>query len=69
MKAVRAATTHLLREISVLHWLQPDFLELNGVPLSASDEECVLLTLAVVAGHNSETETADWIRKRVVKVV
>lgn len=45
------------------------FLELNGLSLSASDQECVLVTLAVAAGQHSESETADWIRKRVVKVV
>jgi death-on-curing protein len=43
------------------------FLELNGFSLNASDEDCVLLTLSVAAGKNSEKETADWIRERIVK--
>jgi len=43
------------------------FLQLNGFSLAAPDEECVLLTLAVAAGNNSEKETADWIRQRVIK--
>jgi len=43
------------------------FLALNGFSITASDEECVLLTLAVAAGNHSEKETADWIRQRVIE--
>ena len=35
------------------------FLELNGFSLAASGEQCVLLTLAVAVGNNSEKKTAD----------
>ena len=37
------------------------FPELNGFSLDAPEEECVLLTLSVAAGKNSEKETADWM--------
>jgi len=36
-------------------------LELNGFSLNVSDEECVLLTLSVAAGKNSEKKAADWM--------
>jgi len=41
------------------------FLELNEFSLNASDEECVLLTLSVAAGKNSEEEITDFVKQRL----
>ena len=38
------------------------FLRLNGWQLTASDADCVLTTLALAAGDNTESEFADWLR-------
>ena len=41
------------------------FLELNGHPLVAGDEEAVVTMLAVAAGEMSEEQLATWIRAHI----
>jgi death-on-curing protein len=38
------------------------FLELNGMTLTASDEDCVLTMLRLAAGEIEEGAFADWLR-------
>jgi death-on-curing protein len=38
------------------------FLELNGMTLAASDEDCVLTMLRLAAGELEETAFAEWLR-------
>lgn len=44
------------------------FLGINDYDLEASDEEVVTEMFALAAGLVSETELADWIRQRCVKL-
>jgi death-on-curing protein len=41
------------------------FLDLNGVTLTASDEDCVLTMLRLAAGEIEEDAFADWLRANV----
>lgn len=38
------------------------FLDLNGLELNATDEDCVLATLGLAAGQFDEAALAEWIR-------
>lgn len=38
------------------------FLELNGVTLTASDQDCVLIVLRLAAGEIGEEALTDWLR-------
>ncbi len=42
------------------------FLQLNGVMLDASEEECLEVWAALGAGNLSESELAIWIRERLL---
>jgi len=42
------------------------FLELNGMTLTARDEDCVLTMLRLAAGEIEEPAFADWLRKNAV---
>ena len=44
------------------------FLDLNGFELNASDEACVLRTLALAAGEVDEAAFAQWIREHIVSI-
>jgi death-on-curing protein len=41
------------------------FLDLNGLELDATDEDCVLATLRLAAGQLDEAALAQWIRDRL----
>jgi len=41
------------------------FLEANGLALTAPDEECIALTIALAAGEVDEAAYADWLREWV----
>lgn len=41
------------------------FLDLNGMTLTASDEDCVLTMLRLAAGEIEEDAFADWLRANV----
>ena len=41
------------------------FLDLNGLELDATDEDCVLATLRLAAGQLDEAALAEWIRDRL----
>ena len=41
------------------------FLDLNGLELEATDEDCVLATLRLAAGQLDEAGLAEWIRGRL----
>ena len=42
------------------------FLMLNGRALSATDDECVRVTLALAAGEMNEEQLAAWVRASLV---
>lgn len=42
------------------------FLDLNGLELEATDEDCVFATLRLAAGQLDEAGLAEWIRDRLV---
>jgi death-on-curing protein len=42
------------------------FLDLNGMTLAASDEDCVLTMLRLAAGEIEEEAFADWLRTNAV---
>jgi death on curing protein len=44
------------------------FLLLNGWELQASDEDCVLTTLALAEGSLTESSLADWIQSHITAV-
>ena len=41
------------------------FLQLNGLRLDASDDECIATWLALASGTLSEVELATWLRTRI----
>lgn len=43
------------------------FLDLNGITVTASDEECVLTMLRLAAGEIEETEYAAWLRANAMR--
>ena len=43
------------------------FLDLNGMTLDASDEECVLTMLRLAAGEIEEDAFATWLRENSIR--
>lgn len=43
------------------------FLALNGYELLVSDEECVMITLALASGELKESEFSDWIATHMIE--
>ena len=41
------------------------FLDLNGAEFTYTDEEAIMITLALAAGELSEDDLADWFRERI----